>query len=266
MDRWTKSNAIAFGLSVATFEFVVSLAGSYLDNYTIAIRSLDFSISTKLILLLGATLVPAVFCFFGYSEPRAAISKSKAGLVPYIVAISAGLIPLLSYVESRYPVFPWGRPVAMWFLKYIGINILLAPLWGAIIWQGCFLQRIKSFCSVRTGIVVMSMFATIGSAGQIAFLYSNHYPVEVLAVLSLTYFCLWMILGSVFELGGQSLWPCVLLMVIFNASSAIYFVGARSAELRSYIAELFFVATFAAVLLRFAGRQPITEAEFAAQA
>jgi hypothetical protein len=47
--------------------------------------------------------------------------------------------------------------------------------------------------------------------GYIAFLYSGGIRIQVLSVLPFLYFCFGIILGPVFEMGGGSIWPCVLM-------------------------------------------------------
>ena len=102
----------------------------------------------------------------------------------------------------------------------------------------------------------MSVGWTVWHGGYIITLYNKGIPVEVLSVLPFTYFCTGIILGSIFELGHRSLWPCVLLHAAFDASTVVYYTEYRRAfELGSYISELVFVAIFAGVLFRFAVRE-----------
>jgi hypothetical protein len=102
----------------------------------------------------------------------------------------------------------------------------------------------------------MSLGWTIWHGGYITYLYGGGIPVEVLRILPLTYFCGGIILGSVFELARESIWPGVLLHTAFNAATAIYYTPHnRASELGSYVSELIFTAVVAAVFFAIAVRR-----------
>ena len=167
----------------------------------------------------------------------------------YLLAIATGLaLPFLSYPGTHYYAFPWGRAVALRLALVFGANLLLSPFWEEIIWRGCFLNKVRSYSSVPGGIVVMSFWWTVWHGGYIAFLYSNGIPIRVLSVLPFTYFFAGIILGSVFEMAGGSLWPSVLLHAGFNAATTVYYTAYnRASELGSYVSELVFVAIAAVI-------------------
>lgn len=104
----------------------------------------------------------------------------------------------------------------------------------------------------------MSLGWTIWHGGYIAFLYSQGVPIEELKVLPFTYFFSGIILGSVFELGRKSIWPCVLLHVEFNASTLIYYTtDRRISELGSYVSEAIFMAIAAGTLFWIVTRRSV---------
>lgn len=200
-------------------------------------------------LLVGAAFVPALYCFIAYPECRASISRVAASWKIYLLAIATGLaLPFLSYPGSHYYAFPWSRDVALHLARVFGKNLFLSPFWEEIIWRGCFLKNVRSFSSAPGGILFMSIWWTVWHGGYIAFLYSAGIPVQELMVLPFTYFFIGIVFGSVFEIGGESLWPCVLLHVGYNSATVIYYTTyTRISELGSYISELIFVAITAVI-------------------
>jgi membrane protease YdiL (CAAX protease family) len=254
---WDRSKALVFAISVCAIYWTLSIAGSFGPQIKFALPSLQFAVGSKFVLLMGASLVPAIICVVMYPECRSSLQKVNAHWAVYLVAIASGLVlPLLSYFGSHYPVFPWGRPVAMTLFRVFVLNLCLSPLWEEIVWRGCFLKKVRSFSSASGGILVSSIGWTIWHGGFIAYLYSEGIPMEVLSVLPFVYFCSGIILGSVFEMGHGSLWPCVLLHAGFDASTLVYYQSYdRAFELSSYIAELIFAAIAAGLLFRIATRR-----------
>jgi membrane protease YdiL (CAAX protease family) len=91
--------------------------------------------------------------------------------------------------------------------------------------------------------------------GYIAFLYAHGIPIGVLLVLPLTYFCVGIVLASLYEMANKSIWPCVLLHAAFNASTTVYYkTFDRASEMSSYIAELIAISAAAVLLYRTAIR------------
>ena len=254
---WDGPTAFLFAVSVCFVYWALCIAGSFGPDFTITIPSLQYSIDTKFILLTAASFVPALYCFVTYPECRSSLWNVNASWKVYLVAIATGLcLPFLSYPGSDYHAFPWGRPVAIHLAAVFAKNLFLSPLWEELIWRGCFLKKVRSFSSASSGILLMSVWCTIWSGGYIAFLYSEGIPIEVLSVLTFTYFCVGIIFGSVFEMGGGSLWPCILLHAAFNAATLIYYTDySRASELGSSVSELIFVAIAAAILFRMATRR-----------
>ncbi len=253
---WDGPTAFFFALSVCFVNWTLYIAGSFGPDFTITIQNLQFSVDTKFILLMSAPLLPALYCFVTYQECRSSLWKVGASWTVYLVAIATGLsLPFLSYPGTHYLAFPWGRPVAIHLAMVFAKNLFLSPLWEEIVWRGCFQKKVRSFSSASSGILFTSVGWAIWHGGYIAFLYRQKIPTEVLFVLPFTYFFIGIVLGSVFEMGHGSVWPCVLLHGGFNAATVIYY-GAynRASELGSYVSELVFVAVAAALFLRVATR------------
>jgi membrane protease YdiL (CAAX protease family) len=144
----------------------------------------------------------------------------------------------------------------MGLARALALNLFLGPLWEEIVWRGCFLKKVRSFSSPSSGILLMSIGFTFWHGGKIAVLYSEGVSIAVLSVLPFIYFCVGIVLGSLFELGRGSLWPCVLLHASFNAAADVYYGGYnRTSELGSYVAELVAVAVAAWLFLRAVIRQ-----------
>lgn len=253
---WDGFDAFSFIVSACFVCWAFSFAGAFGPDFKITIRSLQFAVDTKFILLTAATFLPALYCFLVYPEVRSSLKKVDANWIVYLAAIATGLsLPFLSYPGSHYSDFPWGRDVAIHLGRVFAWNVFLAPFWEEIVWRGCFLKRVRSFSSASGGILLMSLGWTIWHGGYIAYLYGGGIPVEVLRILPLTYFCAGIILGSVFELGKGSLWPCVLLHTSLNAATTVYYTTFnRAYELGSYVSELIFAAIVAAVFFWLAVR------------
>lgn len=264
---WDKYSAIAFALSVCFVYWAICILGSFGTDFTITVHPLHSSVDTRSILIIGASFLPALYCIVVYPECRASILKLKASWKVYVLAVATGLVlPFLSYPGTHYYAFPWGRAVALRLALVFSANLFLSPFWEEVIWRGCFLNKARSFSSVPNGILHMSFWCTVWHGGYIAFLYSSGIPIRVLSVLPFTYFFMGIIFGSVFEMAGGSLWPCVLLHVGFNAATVVYYTAYnRASELGSYLSELVFVAIAAGILFRLATKKrgatgPVDEA------
>jgi membrane protease YdiL (CAAX protease family) len=252
MQAWDKSKALLFVLFVCAVYWTLSIAGSFGPEIKVAIPRLHFSVGSKFVLLMGASLIPAIICVVVYPECRSSLRRINAGWAVYLAAILTGLmLPFLSYFGSHYPGFPWGRSVTITLVRVFALNLCLSPLWEEIVWRACFLRKVRLFSSVPNGILLSSIGWTVWHGGFIAYLYSEGIPIEVLSVLPLTYFCTGIIFGSVFEMGRQSLWPCVLLHAGFNAATLVYYqTYDRVSEVSSYVAELIFTAIIAGLFFR----------------
>jgi membrane protease YdiL (CAAX protease family) len=256
MYAWDRSQAIIFAISVCALNWTLSIAGSFSSQIKIEIPSLQFALGSNFVLLTAASLLPAVFCVVFYPECRSSLKKVNASWAVYFVAIAVGFLPFGSYFGSHYSALPWGRPAAMTLIRVFALNLCLSPLWEEIIWRGCFLNKVRSFSSTSGGILLSSIGWTIWHGGYIAYLYSGGIPIRVLSVLPATYFCSGIIFCSLFEMGGGSLWPCVLLHSAFNASTLVYYQSYnRVSEISSYVAELIVTALMAAIFFRIAIRR-----------
>jgi membrane protease YdiL (CAAX protease family) len=188
---------------------------------------------------------------------RESLKNVNAPWSVYLVAIGVGFaLPLMSYFGSHDASFPSSDASRTALARVFIVNLFLSPLWEEIIWRGCFLSRLRSFVSAPRAIAISSVAWTFWHGGYLAFLYSRGIPIGVLVVLPFTYFCVGIILGSVFEMGRRSLWPCVLLHAAFNASTAVYYTTYdRASELSSYIAELVAVFVVAGLFFRFTAKR-----------
>jgi membrane protease YdiL (CAAX protease family) len=255
-EVWGGFTAFLFAVSVCFICWLLHIAGSYGPDFTISVNSSQLELNSRFVLITAATLLPAVYCFLSYPDCRSSLWKVSAGALVYAAALATGLaLPLSSYPGTHYFAFPWGRAAAVHLVTVFASNLFLAPFWEEIVWRGCFLKKIRSFSSAPTGIVLMSLGWTVWHGGYITFLHSRGVPREELIVLPFTYFCLGIILGSVFELGRGSLWPCVILHAAFNASTVVYYSEYnRVSELSSYLSELIFTAIAASLFLWAAAR------------
>jgi membrane protease YdiL (CAAX protease family) len=256
-QTWNGFAALLFATSVCFACLLLHIAGSYGPDFTIRLSVLQLTVDTRFLLITAATLLPAAYCFMYYPDCRSSLWKVRAEWWVYSVAALTGLvIPLSSYFGTHYYAFPWGRSVAAHLAKVFAFNFFLAPFWEEIVWRGCFLKKIRSFSSTPVGIALMAVGWTVWHGGYLAFLHSEGIGIEELTVLPFTYFCLGIILGSVFELARGSLWPCVTLHATFNASTAVYYSQYdRASELSSYVSELVFAAIAAIVFLLIATRR-----------
>ena len=256
MHAWDRSQAILFMISVCALNWTLSIAGSFGPQIKVEIPSLQFAISSQFVLLTAASLLPAVFCVVYYPECRSSLKKLNASWSVYFVAIAVGFLPFGSYFGSHHSALPWGHSAAMTLVRVFALNLFLSPLWEEIIWRGCFLNKVRSFSSTSGGIFLTSIGWTIWHGGYIAYLYSEGIPIRVVSVLPATYFCYGIIFCSLFEMGGGSLWPCVLLHSASNASTLVYYQSYdRVSEISSYIAELIITAIVAAIFFRIAIRR-----------
>jgi membrane protease YdiL (CAAX protease family) len=243
---------------------MISIAAWFGPGYTIDVHLLPVVIDTRSVLFTAAALLPALYCFTKFPECRLSLRKFSAGWRVYFIAATVGLIlPFTGYLGTHHPEFPWGSDAAMSFARLFAWNLVLAPLWEEIVWRGCFLNKVRSVFSPFAGILFMSIGFTIWHGAKMAFFYSTGLPIKVLLVFPLIYFCVGIILGSVFEIGRGSLWPCVLLHASFNAATDVY-AGSynRSSELGSYIAELVILVIVAGLFLRSVVRQSRASAHF----
>jgi membrane protease YdiL (CAAX protease family) len=251
MHAWDRSKAIIFAISVCALNWTLSIAGSFGPQIKVEIPSLQFAVGSKFVLLMAASLLPAIFCVVFYPECRSSLKKVNASWAIYFVAIAVGFLPFVSYFGSHYSAFPWGRPTAMTLVRVFALNLFLSPLWEEIMWRGCFLNKVRSFSSTSGGILLSSIGWTIWHGGYIAYLYSEGIPMRVLSVLPATYFCSGIILCSLFEMGDGSLWPCVLLHSASNASILVYYQSYdRVSEMSSYVAELIVTGIVAAIFFK----------------
>jgi len=256
-SAWDFFAAVYFIVGACFVCWALSFAASFGPNFTITIHSLQWAVDTKFILLTSATFLPALYCFVVYPEVQSSLKEVNASWRVYLVAIVTGLsLPLLSYPGSHYSNFPWGREAAIHFGRVFAWNLFMAPFWEEIVWRGCFLKRVGLFCSTPAAILLMSVGWTIWHGGYIAFLYSGGIPVEALRILPLTYFCVGIILASVFEMSRGSIWPCVVMHTSLNSATAVYYTPHnRAYEVSSYMSELIFAAILAAIFLWFAMRR-----------
>ena len=252
MSDWRWSKAILFATAVCAFYWALSIAAAFGPQITLTFPIIDVAIGSQFVLSMLAALVPATTCFLLYAETRRSLRKWQAPWFVYLIAVATGLgLPFASYFGSHYASFPWNEESRHTLARVLAINLFLTPLWEEIIWRGSFLQKLSSFVSEPRAILVSSLAWTAWHGGYIAFLYAHGIPVGALLVLPLTYFCIGLILASLYEMANKSIWPCVLLHAALNASTTVYYkTFDRATELSSYVAELIAISAVAALSYR----------------
>ena len=252
-DQWGWQAAVVFATAVCGFGLVVSSLGSFGPQLNLSVPKLHLAIGSTLGLAIVAALLPAIFCLVFFVRARESLKQVNAPWDVYLLAIGLGFaIPFMSYFGSHYASFPWSYASRITLGRVFVLNLLLSPLWEEIIWRGCFLNKLTTFISRPKAIAVSSVAWTFWHGGYLTFLYSRGIPGRLLFVLSLTYFCAGIILGSVFEMGRESLWPCVFMHAAFNASTAVYYTSYdRASELSSYVAEFVAALVVAGLLFKF---------------
>src|SRR5258708_525143 len=95
---WDRSKAIVFAVSVCLFYWTLTIAGSFGPQLRFAIPGLQLDIGSKFVLLMAASLLPAIFCVAIYPECRAYLANPKASWATYLAAVVVGpIVPFASY-------------------------------------------------------------------------------------------------------------------------------------------------------------------------
>jgi hypothetical protein len=250
METWNKNKAMMFVTAVCAFHWAIYAALSFGSNGTVSIPDLGVSFNTGPMLVVYAALVPAVCCLLFYRESRASVSKLRASISVYAVAAVLGLIPLVKYLVPGNPNFAWELRTATRFISAFIDKLFLITPWVGIIWQGCFLRKIRTFTSAGSGILLMSAAFILWQGGPILLSYRQGTATNILFLLPLFYFFVGIMLGSLFELSEGSVWPCVLLATLYDASTHDYYsIPGPVVNRFALTAELLLVVAIAAAVL-----------------
>jgi membrane protease YdiL (CAAX protease family) len=251
MQAWTSgSDALAFAVIVIGFYLAVAVLGSLGPQIQFSIPRLGIAIGSKYVFLMAASLLPAIACVLLYSEPRQAIARVGSAWYYYAIVVVLGmLIPFSAYLGSHYPSGPLEGGRGLLLVKLFLLNLFLTPLWEEIVWRGTFLQRLMAVYPRPKAVILSSCAWTIWHLGFMVYLYSAGVPILIICVLPILFFCVGIILCSIYVVGG-SIWPCVVFHAIFNASTVVYYSKLdRVSEFSSYIAEIIIAIMVAAVCI-----------------
>jgi membrane protease YdiL (CAAX protease family) len=249
-SEWSASKALLFATVVCGFYWVLTIAGSLGPQVQLSIPRVSFAIGSKFVLVMLAALIPAIASFTLFAEVRDSFKRWKAPWFVYLLALGVGIgLPFMSYFGSHYPNFPWTDSSRVTLVRVLFLNLLLSPLWEETIWRACFQKKMTSFISKPKAVLSSSLAWTVWHGGFMVYLYSEGVPTKVFVLLPPLYFLLGIIIGTVFEMSAQSLWPCVFLPAGFDAATTVYYsTYDRVSEVSSYAAELIVTAIVAAVL------------------
>ena len=242
MHRWDRTAAVAFALVTCGIGWTLSFAQMFGPAYTINFRGLGLTADARDLEGLAASFLPAMYCLFIYPECRSALWKFEASWRVYFACLITGLcLPFGSYFGGHNPAFPWGRRTAIDLVMLFTQSLVWVCLWEEILWRGCFQKKIRPFLSAPMAIICTSVSWTAWHAVKILFLYRGGVPIGALEVQVCIYFLLGILLGSVFELGNESIWPAVLLHSGLDAAITAYYSDfGRAFEIGSYVANLVF--------------------------
>ena len=80
MSRWAWSNLLAFEAVVCTVSLIFSVAGSLVPEIVLTVPANGLAISSKTVLLLASSLVPALVLLIWFPEARSAVLRFTAGV------------------------------------------------------------------------------------------------------------------------------------------------------------------------------------------
>jgi membrane protease YdiL (CAAX protease family) len=257
MSRWAWSDLLIFVAVVCAASLIFSVVGSVAPEIVLTVPANGLAISSKTVLLLASSLVPALVLFIWFPESRSAVLRFTAGVKVYLLAVGIGfLLPLASYIGARHSYSLWGSKTGIDWIRVFFINLLLSPLWEEIIWRGYFYPKASSVLKPPLAVVVAGLGWAVWHAGLIFYLYHSGISISILPIFAVQIFFFGIIQCSIFNLGNGSLAPCVLLHTAANASTAIYYGSYdRLGDNGSYVAEAVAAFLIAAILFRVAAKQ-----------
>jgi membrane protease YdiL (CAAX protease family) len=168
MSRWTWSKLLIFVAVVCTVSLICSVAGSVAPKLVLTVPKNGFAISSKTVLLLASSLVPALVLLLWFPESRSAVLRFTAGVKVYLLAVGIGfLLPFASYIGAHHSYPPWGSKTGIDWIRVFFINLLLSPLWEEIIWRGYFYPKASSMLKPPLAVVVAALGWAAWHAGFI---------------------------------------------------------------------------------------------------
>ena len=253
--KW--SDVLVFELLVCCVSLFFSVLGTIAPQILLTFPANGISVGSNTLLLLGASLTPGLVILFRFEECRAALVRLGAGYWIYLLSLFIGFVlPFVSYIGAQHSYPFWNSNITGNLIRLFFINLLLSPLWEDNIWRGYFYSELRSFLALAPAMFTASVGWTIWHLGFLFYLYKSGIPIEVLSVFVIQVFLMGIIQCSVFTLGHDSLFPCILLHTAFNASTAIYYGSYnRAADIGSYIAETVAALFVAGVLFRITTRR-----------
>jgi hypothetical protein len=118
MSRWTWSKLLIFEAVVCTVSLICSFAGSVAPKLVLTVPTNGLAISSKTVLLLASSLVPALVLFLWFPESRSAVLRFTAGVKVYFLAVGIGfLLPLASYIGARHSYPFWGSKTGIDWIR-----------------------------------------------------------------------------------------------------------------------------------------------------
>jgi len=198
MSRWTWSKLLTFVAVVCTVSLICSVAGSVAPKLVLTVPKNGFAISSKTVLLLASSFVPALVLLLWFPESRSAVLRFPAGVKVYLLAVGIGfLLPFASYIGLRHSYPPWGSKTGIDWIRVFFINLLLSPLWEEIIWRGYFYPKASSMLKPPLAVVVAALGWTVWHAGFIFFLYHSGISMSILPIFAVQLFFVGIIQCSV---------------------------------------------------------------------
>lgn len=141
---------------VCTVSLICSVAGSIAPKLVLIVPPSGLAISSKTVLLLASSLVPALVLLLWFPESRLAVLRFTAGVKVYLLAVVIGfLLPLASYIGARHSYSPWGSKTGVDWIRVFFINLLLSPLWEEIIWRCYFYPKASSMLKPPLAVSVL---------------------------------------------------------------------------------------------------------------
>jgi membrane protease YdiL (CAAX protease family) len=265
MRKWDVLDIISFELTVCGGSWLLLLLGLFAPQGFLNFTPADLSLGFVTILVTAASIMPGVLLFVFFKEARVPILRVKAGVHVYALAMLLGLVlPLFSQFGCGERAQLWNPAMPRTIVRVFLLNIWLAPLWEEIAWRGYFYPKIAPLVPRWAAMVVAALGWMIWHLGFLSFLYKSGLPLRVLLFLPVQYFCIGIILCSVFVIGKGALMPCVFLHAAFNASVVAYFgTNDRASNIGCYFAETVTVLVVSLALFVIANKRvfPLTASQ-----
>ena len=261
MRKWDVLDIVSFELTVCGVSWLLLLLGLLAPQMFLHFTA-HLSLGFITAFVTAASIMPGVGLAVFLKDARVPILRFKAGIHVYVIAILLGLIlPFSAQFGCSEGGRLWNSAIPGTIVRVFLLNIWLSPLWEEIAWRGYFYPKIAPLMPTSAAMVVGSLGWMIWHLGFLSFLYKSGLPPRALIFLPVQYFCIGIILSSVFVIGRGSLLPCVCLHAAFNAAVAAYFgTNDRAWNIGCYFAETVAVLVVSIVLFFMANKRafPLT--------